>query len=147
MSAKQPKRIERLGVDRAGRTPLHYAAAEVDAQQVQRLLREGVSPDTPDDNGWTPLHFAAQSNAANVALILLDAGATVDSRDAYGNTPLSKAVFCSRGDGNLIALLRSRGADPYAENNQGVSPVKLARTIANYNIRQFFRDLPEKLRD
>lgn len=71
----------------------------------------------------------------------------MDSQDAHGNTPLFRAVCNSRGNGNLIAILRSRGADPYAENNQGASPVKLSRTIANYDMRQFFRDLPERLRD
>jgi len=44
--------------------------------------------------------------------------------------------------GGLIALLRSHGADPHAENKHGVSPVSLARTIANYDIAQFFKDLP-----
>jgi uncharacterized protein len=93
---------------------------------------------------FRPLHFAAQSNAVDVAGILLDAGAPVDPMDSNGNTPLLKAVFNSRGDGNLIKLLRARGADPYAKNKHGNSPLKLARTIANYDVRQFFTDLPEE---
>ncbi len=28
-------------------------------------------------------------------------------------------------------------------NKHGVSPLKLARTIANYDLRQFFNDIPE----
>ena len=144
MSAKHPKRKERPGVDRAGRTPLHHAAGDSDVEQVRQLLASGVNPGAADDDGWTALHFAAQNNATDVATILLDAGAPVDPRDAHGNTPLSKAVFNSQGNGNLIKLLRARGADPYAKNNHGVSPLKLARTIANYDIRQFFTDLPEE---
>ena len=113
MSAKHPKRKERPGVDRAGRTPLHYAAADYDVRQVEQLLGSGVKPDLADDDGWTPLHFAAQGKALIVATILLDAGAPVDARDRYWNTPLSTAVFNSRGDGDVIKLLRERGADPY----------------------------------
>jgi ankyrin repeat protein len=123
---------------------LHYAAADADLEQVRQLLASGADPGASDDNGWTPLHFAAQSRAKDIAKLLLDVGAPIDPRDAHGNTPLSTAVFNSRGDGNLIKLLRERGADPHATNNYGVSPLKLARTIANYDIRQFFNDLPEE---
>jgi ankyrin repeat protein len=144
MTAKHPKRKERPGVDRAGRTPLHYAAADADVQQVRQLLATGLIAAASDDDGWTPLHFAAQSNSADVATILLDAGAPVDTTDSSGNTPLWKAVFNSQGDGKLIKLLRARGADPHTKNKHGVSPLKLARTIANYDVRQFFDDLPEE---
>jgi hypothetical protein len=59
-------------------------------------------------------------------------------------TPLFKAVFNSRGNGDLIRLLRARGASPYATNKHGVSPLKLARTITNFDVRKFFVDLPEE---
>jgi len=67
----------------------------------------------------------------------------VDPQDSHGNTPLSTAVFNSRGNGELIKLLREHGADPYLKNNHGVSPLGLSRNIANYGVAQFFRDLPE----
>jgi ankyrin repeat protein len=143
MSAKHPKREVRPGVDKAGRTPLHYAAADGDGPEVRRLLSSGINPAARDNDGWTPLHFAAQSNAADVALILLAAGAPVDAQDGHGNTPLFKAVFSCRGNGALIQHLLARGADPRVKNKHGVSPLKLARTIANYDVRQFFTDLPE----
>src|SRR5262249_486705 len=143
MSAKHPKRESRPGVDRAGRTPLHYAAGDGDAARVRKLLDSGMDAGAADDDGWTPLHFAAQRNAADVAAILLQAAAPVDGRDRHGNTPLSRAVFNSRGAGDVIKLLRAHGADPDAQNAHGVSPLKLARTIANFDVRQFFSDLPE----
>jgi ankyrin repeat protein len=144
MSGKQPKRKERPGMDRMGRTPLHYAALEGNAARIRQLLASGLIADAADDNGWTPLHVAAQSNAADATAILLNAGASVDARDAHGNTPLSTAVFNSRGYGEVIKLLRAHGADPYAKNDHGVSPLSLARTIANFDVRQFFQDLPEE---
>src|SRR6266404_754522 len=143
MSGKQPKRKKRPGVDRYGRTDLHYAAGESDLAKVQALLTAGAQIDLPDDNGWTPLHFAAQAHAVAIAEALLAAGASVDSRDSRGNTPLINAVFNSRGLGDLIALLRRHGADPNIANAHGISPVTLARTIGNFDVKQCFADLPE----
>jgi ankyrin repeat protein len=96
-----------------------------------------------DDEGWTPLHFAAQGNAAEAARLLLDAGAQVDARDSTGHTPLFQAVWSSRGRGDTIRLLRAYGADPHAQNSRGTSPLRLARVIANFNVRQYFSDLPK----
>lgn len=144
MAGKQPKRKNRPGVDGMGRTPLHYAAVDGDAVRVRQLLASGLPADAPDDNGWTPLHFAAQKNAADVAELLVKAGAAVDARDAHGNAPLFTAIFNSCGEGEVIKLLRAHGADPRAKNNHGVSPLSLARTIANFDVGQYFRDLPDE---
>jgi ankyrin repeat protein len=142
MVGKHPKRASRTGVDRAGRTPLHYAAASGEIAEVIRLLETGANPGAQDDNGWSPLHFAAQAGSDAITRILITAGATIDLRDSNGNTPLWKAVFSSRGNGAVIKLLRDAGADPYAENASGVAPLALARTIANFDVAQFFSDLP-----
>jgi ankyrin repeat protein len=141
VAGKQPKKKDRTGVDRAGRTPLHYAANEGDVEDIRGLLYRRFDPSAPDDNGWTPLHFAAQKSSVDAVRILLNAGSAIDARDRNGNTPLSTAVFNSRGYGEVIRLLREKGADPNAENNHGVSPLKLARGIGNFNVRQFFDDL------
>jgi ankyrin repeat protein len=49
----------------------------------------------------------------------------------------------SRGQGEVIELLREAGADPYAENKTGNSPISVARSIANFSIAQFYSDLPD----
>ena len=144
MTKKQPKRKLRPGVDEYGRTDLHYAANDGNIARVRALLDAGADPSAPDDDGWTPLHFAVQSGSVAVCEVLLQAGAGVDPRDSYGNTPLSKAVFRSEGEGEIIQLLRAHGANPVLANHYGVSPVSLARTIANYDVTRFFTDLPEQ---
>jgi ankyrin repeat protein len=71
------------GIDRGGRTPLHYAALANDADAVSWLLTEGADPNAADRMGFTALHFAAQEGAIAAAGILLAAGAQVDSADSY----------------------------------------------------------------
>ena len=142
MVKKQPKRHDRPGVDQMGRTLLHYAASEGNEPEVLRLLNEGANPNARDDNGCSPLHFAAQSSRRLVAMQLIAAGAEVDALDSNGNSPLSNAVFNSRGDGELVAALRAAGANPNLENSHGISPVGLARSIGNFDVAQFFKDLP-----
>jgi ankyrin repeat protein len=143
MAGRQPKRKPRAGVDQYGRTPLHGAAADSRPDEVAKLLAEGADVNAQDDNGWTPLHFAAQVVSPEITAQLLRVGANPALQDAYGNTALWKAVFASKGDGCVIALLRQAGADPLKKNNHGVSPVSLARTIANYDVAQFFNDVME----
>jgi uncharacterized protein len=141
MAGKQATGKPREGIDASGRTPLHYAAAGSKADEVVRLLAGGADANAQDDHGWTALHFAAQAVAPECAAQLLRAGADLTLRDSYGNTALFRAVFSSRGSGAVIRLLREAGADPHATNQHGVSPASLARTIANYDVAQFFSDL------
>jgi ankyrin repeat protein len=140
--AIRPKRIVRPGVDEYGRTPLHYAASEGNADEVSKLLRDGANPNAADDSGWTSLHFAAQASSAAVTSLLLAAGANIEAKDAFGNTPLWRAVFDSKGNGAVIRVLREAGASATNANNHGVSPLSLARKISNYDVAQFFTDLP-----
>jgi uncharacterized protein len=131
------------GLDRQGRTPLHYAALANDVDALSRMLGEGADPNVPDRDGFTALHFAAQQGAVAAAEALLDGGAEADAANRYGNTPLYTAVFNSRGPGELIRLLRRHGADPWHEGNTGQTPAGLARMIANYDVAQFFADLSD----
>jgi ankyrin repeat protein len=130
-----------IRADKAGRFPLHYAAAANDADSVHHLLNHGADPNAQDGQGLTPLHLAAGQGAVEAAQILLTAGARVDLANRHGNTPLWTAVFNSRGTGEVIQLLRRYGADPNRPNNAGQAPVDLARRIANYDVAQFFADL------
>jgi ankyrin repeat protein len=128
--------------DAFGRSALHYAALGDDLETAAALLWSGADPSAKDRQGMAPLHFAAQEGSLRVAELLLEQGADVDSEDGNGNTPLSTAVFCSRGAGDMIQLLRARGADPLKRNRYGQTPVSLARLIANYPVAQWFEDLP-----
>jgi ankyrin repeat protein len=111
-------------------------------EELKVLLASHADPNSPDRDGFTPLHFAAQEYQIEAARLLLDAGADVNSINKYGNSPLFVAVFNSNGRGELISLLRSHGADPFLVNRSGQTPLGLARLIANYDVAQYFEDLP-----
>ena len=130
-------------LDRDGRSDLHYAARDGDLAAVQKLVSLGADVNLQDKHGWAPLHFAAQACSEDVTTYLLAHGASVDPEDAHGNTPLFRATFASRGDGNVIRALRTAGANPGKKNKSGVSALSLARTIANYDIAQFYNDIKD----
>lgn len=125
-------------VDDAGRSLLSYAVNYSDLEMLDWLLEKKPNVNIQDSSGWTPLHFAAQKYAVDMAKKLLDAGAKVDIQDIYGNTPLWRAVFESRGKGDIIKLFLSHGANPVLKNNNEISPVILANTIANFDVKQYF---------
>ena len=120
-----------------GRTSLMYAVIDKKDDIVKLLLEKGSSVNLQDDNGYTALHFASQNYSLDITKLLLDYNAEVNIQDVNGNTPLSDAVFYSNGEGKIIQLLLRYGADKYLENNYGVSPLKLANTIANYDLEKY----------
>ena len=92
---------------------------------------------------WPCIAESFLTESVAVIQALLAAGAVVDPRDAHGNTPLWQATSRSKGNGEAILALRKAGADPLAVNRHGVSPVSMARMVANFDIAQHFADVPE----
>jgi ankyrin repeat protein len=124
--------------DRDGRTPLFIGVMKGHSDVINLLLSNGADVNAGDNNGETALHFAARFFQVTAAEQLLAAGASVGARDNHGNSPLFRAVFESKGRGELIKLLLSNGADRDEKNLHGVSPRELAESIVNYDVKQFF---------
>lgn len=125
-------------LDRDGRTPLSQAATDNQLEVAKLLLDSGAAVDAQDDLGNSALHYAAQEYHPEMASLFIVHGATVDIEDGHGNTPLWRAVFDSRGRGELITVLLRAGADKSHRNKHGKTPIDLAKTIANYDVEQFF---------
>ena len=117
------------------------AAIDSNLNALELLLAAHADVDLQDPDGWSALHFAAQEKSHEVCVALLDAGARHDLRNSRGATPLFVAVINYRGSGEIITLLRARGADPLAANARGLSPCSLARGISNYDVAKFFTDV------
>ena len=134
-------------LDEFGRSELHYAAVDGNMDKARTALSAGADVNLADKSGWTPLHAAAQSQSAPMVGLLIDRGADVHAMDRHGNTPLWRAVFAYNNDPATIEALRAAGADPWKKNQHGISPVSLARTIANYDVAKCFADLPADAAD
>ena len=81
------------------------------------------------------LSWAAMKGCEDVVVELLDMGHDVDV-DTYvdgGMTPLMWATVCKRRE--MVVLLLSRGADPYRENQWGVSSMDIAK---RYGMEEVF---------
>lgn len=125
--------------DSDGRTALMHAVLNNCLEIARLLLDSGAQVDAQDDLGNTALHYAAQEHNPDMASLLIEVGkASVDMEDNHGNTPLWRAVFNSQGRGDLISILLHSGAKKDHRNKYGKTPISLAKTIANYNIIQFF---------
>jgi len=88
--------------------------------------------------GWTLFHYAAEYQNVQIGNELLSKGADINAKDDFGNNVLWRATFSTKGKGELIQFLIENGADKYAENTSGISPIDLADTIDNFDVKQFF---------
>jgi ankyrin repeat protein len=128
-----------MNMSKSNNISIIEAVINNDINEVKTILSKGVNVNEHDKIGFTALHYAAQNYLLEIATILLEGNAEVDSKDIHGNTPLFKAVFNSKGNGEMIKILLRFGANKDIKNNYGISPFELSKTIANYQITQFFQ--------
>jgi hypothetical protein len=95
------------------------------------LLAAGADPDAAADNPMrvAPIHSAcAQADealACRLVHLLLAFAVDLDARQQAGWTALHAAAH--RDHAELVALLRSAGADPHLRNDAGLDAVDIAR--------------------
>src|SRR5271169_2691510 len=94
-------------LDRAGRSPLHYAALEGRAADVAAYLQEHADDvNLADKTGFTPLHFAGQGQHGDAARLLIEAGADLSARNRFGATALLVALSNARdSEGEVVRVL------------------------------------------
>lgn len=103
--------------------PLRVAIEASDIETVQKLLREGISPNSYDE--VTPLlSVASHCGVAAVVRILLEAGADPNLENGENFTPL---MFAAQG-GHLAVVqnLISAGANIHAVNDHGEDALSMA---------------------
>jgi TolB-like protein/ankyrin repeat protein/class 3 adenylate cyclase len=106
-------------------SPLHAATKKGDANDVRRLIAEGLHIDAKDYFGKTALHVAADTGQAEIAAFLIEAGADIEEgAPGYpdlrfkGATPLIIAALL--GQTIVAELLISAGADVNARNTSNL---------------------------
>lgn len=106
------------------RNALSYAIENGHEEIVKVLLQAGTDAKDRD----LPLAWAAMAEKAEqteIAKLLLDHGAGFELKN-YGETPLS--VAARYGNANMVKLFIERGADIDARDNDGRTPLSLAKT-------------------
>ena len=91
------------------------------ADQIKRLVQDGIDPDWRREDGVTTLMMASMTGRLEVMNALIDVGATVDLKTPDGTTALLAACAYARTtrDIGAIEVLLHRGADPNLANDEG----------------------------
>lgn len=125
-------------VEADGDNLLHAVAQHGDFELASSwftlLQQQFKVPYQANNWGLTPLHLAAYQGNVDIVKAALSQGHDVNAIDESGNTPLHLATFF-RGDEQhyeacvkpLIMALVLAGADPLALNEQGQSPLEVAK--------------------
>ncbi|KAL6432632.1 hypothetical protein ACFW04_006228 [Cataglyphis niger] len=96
------------------------AAARNDIDEVRRLLKKGVNPDSTNEDGLTALHQCCIDDNEEMMKLLIEFGANVNAEDSEKWTPLHAAATC--GHLHLVKYLIARGANLLAVNADGNMP-------------------------
>lgn len=124
-------------VDNDGRTLLFHAVLAKNYRLLNALIAKNADVNHVDNLLWIPLHYAVQNYLIEFVDVLIKNGSNVNAQDKYGNSVLWRAVFDSKGKGDVIKILLDNGALKDLKNNFNISPIDLANTIANYDVKQF----------
>ncbi|XP_074028615.1 myosin phosphatase targeting subunit 75D [Leptinotarsa decemlineata] len=126
-SAKQQK-LNKRGICFNDSVVLLEAAARNDIEEVRRLLKKNVSPDSCNEDGLTALHQCCIDDNESMLHLLLEYGANVNAEDSEKWTPLHAAATC--GHLRLVRILIARGANLLAVNADGNMPYDICEDEA-----------------
>lgn len=122
-----------MAKDTYGQTPLSLAMKQSQAM-ISAVL--GKNKTVQNSDGESPLHIAVIENAgAEQCAFLLNQGYQINKRNKDGSTALLLAVQFNRSD--IIPVLLSHGADAFAANNVGISPLSLVLTEHTEYLQNF----------
>jgi tetratricopeptide (TPR) repeat protein len=132
-----PKANDVNARDAYGRTELHRAAAEGQADRAEALLAAGADVDARDNAGGRPLHMAAGFGHRNVAEALLAHRANINATNDAGDTPLYAAAYWGHKD--IVGLFIEKNADLNLRNKQGKTALQVAESQKHADVATLLR--------
>ena len=105
------------------------AVTQNQAGEVTALLKRGMDPNTPDQNGLPALHLAARDGFLEVVKALVAAGADLNRRNAGGETAIMLAAI----QGHLATVEFLLGKEAQI-NHPGWTPLIYAATSGKNEI-------------
>ena len=118
----QSRKIDINATNAAEESPLMLAIIKGQNELAQTLMRRGADINKA---GWAPLHYAATASNLDMIRVLLDKDAYIDTQSPNETTPLMMAA--QYGNEQAVLLLLQKGADPWAKNQLGLTPLDFAR--------------------
>ncbi|MFC4922499.1 MULTISPECIES: ankyrin repeat domain-containing protein [unclassified Delftia] len=105
-------------------TPLMRAAmSDENNNFLKWLIANGANVNQKDSANWTALHFSCEYKCKRNIEFLIQSGASVNEKNSTGATPLLRLLAQNTSDNfELAKILIINGADPFLQNNAGVSP-------------------------
>ncbi|KAL8965947.1 MAG: hypothetical protein Q9183_003604, partial [Haloplaca sp. 2 TL-2023] len=121
-------------VDKAGDTPLHWAARTGTPTALEFLIGKGGKSllETSNYSRQTALHIAVLCNRAAETEVLLDRGANLEARDCGDETPL--CIAARKSAEGIVRILLNRGANANAYSNTGRTALHSAFEENDFNI-------------
>eukprot|EP00288_Rhodomonas_lens_P014965 CAMPEP_0177700182 /NCGR_PEP_ID=MMETSP0484_2-20121128/5965_1 /TAXON_ID=354590 /ORGANISM="Rhodomonas lens, Strain RHODO" /LENGTH=708 /DNA_ID=CAMNT_0019211379 /DNA_START=65 /DNA_END=2187 /DNA_ORIENTATION=+ len=112
--------------DDAGRTAMHYAAADPHCQCLFLFLDIGgvELAHMADTDGSTALHLAVAADNFQAARVLLEAGCSQSLPDLDGHTPL--LIAARMGSKKMVELLLAHGGNVHHVELEGCTSLMLA---------------------
>ncbi|XP_032229040.1 ankyrin repeat family A protein 2 isoform X2 [Nematostella vectensis] len=124
--------------DKAGLTPLAWAAAHRQKATVTLLLKHGADVTICSPNGENALAFATCQGQLEVVEQILAQGADPNVTTLDGATPLMFAAYS--GYPQVAKVLLEHGADLTATNNEGQTALAIAVGMGNKNVQRVIDD-------
>ncbi len=107
--------------DNKGRTALHQACEEGDAELVDLFLRHGAQLTQADSAGKTPLIYAVENGHYHLVIRLLSL-----KKDRQKDLTTGLIAACQKGLRRIIGALIAAGADVQSEDTDGITPLMAA---------------------
>ena len=113
------------------------AAASGDDAWILEQLQQGAHPDCLDSSGCTPVMRAAENGRDEIVKVLWQYGVDQQkqiSLNEVGEGGTALAMATANGHATVAALLLRYRADPLVADENGITPIDVARNMGNHQM-------------